>query len=296
MTRLLFVLPLLAAVSGPTAPVPVQMVVTVEARHGGNVPVLGAHDFLVRQGSQNLEVRDAFPLVGNDAALELYILLDDASRWTIGSDLANLRTFIEAQPPTTAVAVGYMHNGTVETVAAPATDHARAAKALRLPNDMGSSPWLSLSDLAKRWPLGGARREVVMVSSGADPLGGPGPMNLYLESAIADAQRAGIVVYGIYEPGIGHWGHSFYRTTWGQNDLGQLADETGGEFYGFGFGQPVSIAPYLTEIAEHLTHQYRVTFLAGAASKPGLKPVKVTTEVPNAEIVAARNVLVPAAK
>ncbi len=298
---IVFALSSMAATTGSTAFAPVQMVVTVEARHvdkqGGGVPgvpILGAHDFIVRQGKASLEVRDALPLQGSDADLELYVLLDDASTWTLGSELANLRTFIEAQPAGTAIGVGYMHNGTTDMVASLTKDHARAAKALRIPMGTGSSPYLSLSELVKRWRPGTARHEVIMVTSGVDPLGGPGPTNLYVDAAIADAQRAGVIVYAIYEPGIGHSGHSFYRMNWGQNDLAQLADETGGESYGLQFGAPVSTAPYLDDIAAHLTHQYRVSFLANAAGKPGLKSIKLTTEVPNAEIVAASKVPVPA--
>jgi len=135
-----------------------------------------------------------------------------------------------------------------------------------------------------------------MVTSGADSLGGDGPMNPYLDSAIADAQRAGMIVYAIYSPGMGHSGHSYWRTNWGQNYLAELADETGGEAYMLGFGTPVSIAPYLKDIGEHLAHQYGVTFLADATGKPGLKSVKLTTEVPNAEVVAASKVFVPAVR
>jgi hypothetical protein len=80
-----------------------------------------------------------------------------------------------------------------------------------------ASPYLSLSDLIKRWPGKSARREVVMVTSGVDPLGGFGPMNPYLDAAIEDAQRNEIVVYAIYMPAAGHAGHSFFRMNWAQN-------------------------------------------------------------------------------
>jgi hypothetical protein len=148
--------------------------------------------------------------------------------------------------------------------------------------------------LIKRWPQSTARHEVLMVTSGADPLGGDGAMNPYLDAAIADAQRAGIVVSAIYTPAVGHSGHSYWRMSWGQNYLAELADNTGGESYMLGFGAPVSIAPYLADITERLTHQYRITLLARADRKPEFKSVKVTTEVPNAEIVAANKVYVPA--
>jgi hypothetical protein len=43
-----------------------------------------------------------------------------------------------------------------------------------------------------------------------------------------------------------------------------------------------------------LNHQYLLSFLAKPEKKAGLRRVKVTTEVSNAEIVAAENVYVPA--
>ena len=278
----------------PAPSAPVQMVVTVEARRGVNVPALSREDFLVYQGKERRQVLDAVPQQGNNADLELFVLLDDSSSWTLGSELADLRTFINAQTASTAIGIGYMSNGTVETVQNLTEDHSRAAKVLRLPFGTSSSPYLSLSELIKRWPQSQARREVVMVTSGADPLGGTGVMNPYLDTAIEDAQRAGIIVYAIYTPGVGHSAHSYWMSNWGQNYLAELTDETGGEAYMLGTGNPVSIESYLSDIAARLTHQYRISFLANAEGKPGVKSVKVTTEVPNGEIAAAGKVYVPA--
>jgi len=253
---------------------------------------------MVSQKKERLRVTDLVPCQGNDASLELFILLDDASGLSLGSQLSDLRQFIEAQPPTTSIGIGYMRNGTVEVVQDLTPDHSRAAKALRLP--FGSpgvmpSPFLALSDLIKRWPASPARHEVVMVSSGIDPLGG-GLTNPYLDASIEHAQRAGIPVYAIYTPAAGHSGHSYWRLNWGQNHLAQLSEETGGESYMLGFGPAVSFAPYLAEIGEHLAHQYVVKFLIGPGKKAGFEPVRVTTEVPNAEIVSAGKVYVPAAQ
>jgi len=277
----------------PAPSAPVQMVVTVEARRSVNVPALNREDFLVYQGKERLQVVDAVPLQGNNADLELFVLLDDSSSWSLGSELADLRTFINTQTASTAIGIGYMSNGRVETVQNLTKDHGHAAKALRLPFGTSSSPYLSLSELIKRWPQSRARREVLMVTSGADPLGGTGVMNPYLDTAIEDAQRAGIIVYAIYTPSSGHSGHSYWRSNWGQNYLAELTDETGGEAYMLGFSNPVSIAPYLADITARFTHQYRISFLADAEGKPGVKSVKLTTEVPNAEIVAASKVYIP---
>lgn len=245
---------------------------------------------------ERLQVAELTGLAGEHAGLELFILLDDASDTNVGSQFGDLRRFIEAQPETTAIGLGYMRNGTVDMVQNLTTDHSRAAHSLRLPVNVAAmaSPYLSLSDLIKRWPATSARREVVMVTSGVDPLGGLGVINPYLDAAIDDAQRHEIVVYAIYMPGGGHSGHSFYRINWAQNHLAQLAEETGGEAYMLGFGPPVSLAPYLDQIAAHLIHQYRVTMLVAPQGKGGFRQVRYSTEVPNAELVAAAKVYVAA--
>jgi hypothetical protein len=152
-----------------------------------------------------------------------------------------------------------------------------------------------LTDLVKKWPETAARREVVMVTDGIDRYYGGGDMlNPYLNAAIDDAERAGIVVFGIYTPGVGHYGHSYGRTYWGQLYLAQLTDQTGGESYSIGFfGAPVAFTPYLDDVERQLNRQYLLTFNAKPEKKSGLQRVKVTTEVPNVELVSADKVYVP---
>jgi len=178
------------------------------------------------------------------------------------------------------------------------SDHAQVAKALRLPlgiAGVNASPYFSLGDLIKRWPEGTARREVLVISDGIDRYWGSGPGDPYVESVIEQAQRAGIVVFAIYAPGMGHFGHSYFRTWWGQIYLSQVADETGGESYYLDFhGPAVAFTPYLENLAQRLTHQFWLTFLAKPERKAGMQRVKLTTEVPNAELVSADKVYVPA--
>ncbi len=280
--------------------VPVSMTVTVEATHRKPFPELKREDVIVYRGKERLAVTDWTALQGEHGGMELFLLIDDASAMTLGSQLADLREFIGAQPASALIGVGYAHNGITEVKQNLISDHEQAAAALRLPLGRitaGASPYLALSDLIKRWPTCCVRREVVLISSGIDPLGGLGPIDPYLDTAIEQAQRAGVIVFAIYTPGIGHGGHSFFRMNWGQNHLAQLAEETGGESYMLGFGAPVSFAPYLKDLSEHLAHQYSVGFLTKPSAKPGLVGVRFTTEVPDAEIIAAPRVLVsPAAR
>jgi len=276
--------------------VPVHMVVTAEARHGTDVPVIKREDVTVNQGRERVQVTDWVPLEGEHAALQLFVLVDDASGATLGAQLEDLRRFILSQPPSTAIGVGYMRDGTVDILQNLTGDHALAAKALRLPLGTAgalASPYLSIGDLIKRWPESPVRREILMVSDGIDRFGGVGPTNPYVDTAIEQAQRAGVIIYAIYATGIGHFGHTYWRFFWGQNYLSKVTTETGGEAYFLGYDTPVSFSPYLDDLTRRLTHQYLLTFLAKPGKKPGLQPVKIRTEVPNAELVAADMVYVP---
>ena len=278
--------------------VPVHMVVTVEARHGGQVPVVRREDVTVYQGRNRAQVTDWVPLQGERAGLQLFVLLDDSLDTSIGSQLEDLRQFILSQPATTLVAVGYMRDGTVDTTQNFTDDHVQAAKALRLPlGNVGAfaSPWISIGDLISRWPETPVRREIFVVSDGIDRFGGVGPANPYVDTAIDLAQRAGVIIHAIFATGVGHSARMFWPVSWGQNYLSQVASETGGQAYFLGFETPVSFAPYLDDLTRKLNHQFLLAFLAKPGKKPGLQPVRPRTEVPNAEIIAASKVFVPAA-
>src|SRR3984957_12956994 len=281
------------------AEVSANLVVTVEARHGSNIPDVQRDDAMVYEGRDRDRITAWVPLQGDHAGLEFFILLDDSSSASLGSQLEDLRQFIMAQPPSTKIGVAYMQNGMAQVLQNLTRDHGAAAKALRLP--MGNpgasaSPYFSLGDLIKRWPPSDERHEVLMITDGIDRYWGSGPDNAYVDTVIEQAQRAGVIVYSIYTPGVGHYGHSYWRTYWGQNYLSQLSDETGGEsYYLIGPAPPVSFAPYMEDITRKLNHQYLLTFVPKPEKKAGMRRIKVQTEVPNAELISADKVWVPAA-
>lgn len=286
--------------SAQNAGVPTHLLVTVEARHGSNVPEVTKADVMVYEGRDRDQVTDWVPAQGEHAGLQLFILLDDGSSTNLGTQLDSLRQFINAQPASTLIGVAYMQNGSAKVEQTPTSDHALAAKALRLPLGIGgvnASPYFSLSDLIKRWPQSSVRREVLLVTDGIDRYyGGADLQDPYLDAAIDEAHRAGIVVYAIYMPGAGHFGHSYWENYWGQLYLSRVAEETGGESYYIGFtGTPVNFEPYLADMKRHLDHQYLLTFLAKPPKKSGWQRITVTTEVSNAELVAPRSVYVAAA-
>ncbi len=288
----------LSAQQAPAADgIPIHLVVTVEPRHGSDVPEVKRDDVLVFGGKTRDQVTEWIPAQGDRAGLELFVLIDDSSGSSLGTQLDDVKKFINAQPASTKIGVAYMQDGSAKIVQNPTTDHDQAGKTLRLPIGMAGingSPYFSVSDLIKRWPASPDRREIVMVSSGIDPYyGGHDTLDPYLQAAIDDAQKAGIAVSAIYSPGAGHFGHSYWQTYWGQLYLAQLAENTGGEAYDIGFtGPPVSFSPYLDDLGRRLTHQYFLTFLAKPPKKAGWQNIKLRSEVSSVDLVTADKVWV----
>ena len=290
------------AQQAPANGVPAHLVVTVEPHKGTQTPVVNKEDVMVYEGKERDTVIDWVPATGEHAALEFFVLLDDSSDISLGSQLDDIRKFIGELPPSAKVGVAYMDNGSARVQQNLTDDHALAAKALRLPQGIrgaNASPYFSVSDLAKKWPASNARREILIASDGIDPYYfTPDFQDPYVDAAIQDAQKAGIIVSAIYTPGIGHFGHSYWMTYWGQLYLAKLAEKTGGEGYYIGFnGPPVAFAPYLQDVTRRLGNQYLLTFLAKPPKKPELQAVKLKTEVPNVDLVSASEVYVaPPAK
>jgi hypothetical protein len=289
---------LLSAQEPPTAAgIPAHLIVTVEPRHGNDVPVINQNEVMVYEGHDRDAVTEWIPATGDRAALDLFILMDDSSGEGLGSRLDDLRQFINAQAPSTKIGVAYMQNGRAKIEQDLTADHAQAAKALRLPlgeAGINASPYISLSDLVKHWPAGAQRREVVMISDGIDRYYESADLqDPYLAQAVDDAVKSGILISAIYNPGAGHFAHSYWQSYWGQIYLSQLAERTGGEAYYIGFnGAPVSFTPYLDDFGRRLGHQYFLTFLAKPPKKAGWVQVRLGTEVHGVDLISAGRVYV----
>ncbi len=129
---------------------------------------------------------------------------------------------------------------------------------------------------------------MVLITSGIDPSGGSGPVNPYMDTAIADAQREGIIVHAIYIPGLG--GASGLNS--GQSFLEQLTTATGGKSFTPVSSRADSLTPVLDELARLLEHQYRVTLQPKSGDKAGLKDVKLVIETPHAALSYAKRIYV----
>jgi len=285
---------------GATA-VPVTMTITASAQSDKRMPDLNQQDIAVTQGKQRLKVTEWVPAQGDRAGLELFILIDDSSNPALGIHLDDLKTFINAQPSTTSIGVGYMRNATVQIVQNFTTDHTAAANSLRLPlGSVGAygSPYLSVIDLMKRWPASQNRREVVMVTDGIDRARrGMGRRGLYtnpdVDSANQIAMRTGTMIHTIYAPGVGRLGRNYWEATNGQMGIAKLADVTGGESFFLGLQQSVSFAPYLDQLQKILNNQYLLSFSAQPGKKAQLQNVSINSEVAGVDLSSADAVLVP---
>jgi hypothetical protein len=285
------VIPCIAASAPNPAGAPTQMVITAKPAHqGGGVPdSMAPGDVALTQGKTRLQVQRVERLSGDLADMQLFVLLDDSTRSSsLGIQLPDLRTFLKSLPVTTQVAVGYMQNGTFRLAQAFTTDHQKAASALRLPIAIpgeNGSPYFALSDLARHWPSKepAGRRVVLMLTDGVDRYWGTRDMDdPYVDTAVQDALKNGVMIYSIYLRGAGMYGRGGWVTTFGQSLLLEVTGQTGGFSYFQAMSDPVTITPFLTDFHNRLENQYMVTF--EALSGHGVQTVQLRTELPGMKV------------
>src|SRR5580704_11952274 len=263
----------LTARSQAAKTVQVHMVITDAAlRTEKSLPALNAENVKVKQGKSFLSVVQVTPAQGDNAALQLMILIDDTlNTQAVGNNLNDLKAFIGAQPPSTVIGVAYMSNAIANVAQNFTADHALAAKALRLPRGTTStmdSPYLSLISLVKGWPQQNVRREVLMVTDGIDRLRGEkptasqlgpayGPVPVYhsmpimspdVNSASEISQRYNVIVHSLYAIGVGRAARSSWDLQIGLSGLSKISDETGGDCFSLGTSSLVSFKPYLDRL------------------------------------------------
>jgi hypothetical protein len=286
-----------------SASVPVTMTVSANVPNSKRMPALNPEDISVKRGKEVLPVTNLVPARGDRAGLDLFILIDDAADGRLGMHLDDLRVFIQAQPESTAVGLGYMRNGAVEVVRDLTVDHAHVAEAIRLP--FGSpaaygSPYLSVTDLMKSWPQDDHRREVLMFTDGIDRARsragwhrGYNP-NPDADTASIVAQKTGTMIHTIYVPGVGRVRHNYREGVNGQMNMATLSNATGGESFYLGLHSPVSIKPYLDSLQQVLDNQYLLSFSAKPGKKAGLQNVKFSTAIAGVKLSTHDAVWVPA--
>ncbi len=277
---------------------PVTTVITVLGPNYTPPPAISKDDINVYEGKTKKEVDRWEPAQGDKAALQLAIVIDDGTNSNIGLQFNDIKGFITGQPKTTAVGLFYASNGDVQPASQFSTDHEAVAKALRLP--IGNyaaytSVYLSTMSLIKRWPATpGSRREILLIADGIDRFRGD-PFSPDIQSTYEAAEKAGVIIHTLYATGIGRLVHNMFRVNYGQSNLAEITDKTGGESFFQGLQTPIAFAPFLQQLDMILKNQYWLGWNTNrpAKGKGQLRQFRVKTELKNVEISAADSVWVP---
>jgi hypothetical protein len=130
-----------------------------------------------------------------------------------------------------------------------------------------------------------------MLTDGVDRYYNSGDMDdPYVDTAVHDALQDGVMVYSIYLRGAGLYGRGDWVTDTAQSRLMQVSQATGGFAYFMGFGDPVTVTPFLKDFQNRLENQYKVTI--GGLNGHGVQPVKLRPEAPGLKIDAPSRIYV----
>lgn len=271
-----------------------RAVVTILAKHVEAAPKVAQQDLSIKVNGIPSTVTGWVQLQGADDGLELVLLIDSGAH-NLGRQLEDIAHFVQAQGPRTKAAVAYMENGRAALEGPLSADHAQVVGQVHLPAGVNSSPYFSLSDLARHWPSRerGVRREVVLFTDGIDPnTRSFDPDDPYVEAAIEDSVRAGLVVYTIYWQGRNGGAAGSMTDNGGQSLLAEVTQATGGYSYWSGMGNAVSFQPFFLDLARRLENQYELDFTARLDRKPRIESLKLKVEGLALEVTAPQQVLV----
>lgn len=277
-----------------------QAVVTVLPAHDNAAPAnVSPKDLAIKVNGKDTTITNFQPLRGIDDRLELVVLIDSGARSSIGTQLNEVGNFVKTLPPQAKVSIAWMVNGTAQLATPLTTDHQAALKGIHLPSGLpgqSASPYFCLTNLAQHWPSNdrGARRVVVMITDGIDYYSPRyDPEDPYMQAAITDSVKSGLVVYSIYWQNQGRLDRTGYGTDAGQNLLSQVTQATGGYSYWQGYGNPVSFQPYFKDLDRRLQNQYEVAFTAPLKGKSGdVASIKVKVNNGSGKVDAPQQVYV----
>jgi len=135
-------------------------------------------------------------------------------------------------------------------------------------------------------------RFVLMLTNGVDPYNGSTSItnqdSPYVQTAVNDAQRAGVPVYSIYYGDTGGFNRRRGAGFSGQSYLAQVAEGTGGVSFYQGIGSPVSLAPFLKQFGTAVSETYVATFSVPVSKN--LAQLKLSTNLPKTKVRAPSQV------
>jgi hypothetical protein len=272
-----------------------RAVITVFSKHSELTPTVTQQDVSAKVNGKDADVTGWAAFKGADDALELVVLIDSGAR-NLGTQLNEIATFLQGQGPHTKIAVGYMQNGRAILGGPLSTDHKQVASGLHMAaGPPANNPYFSLSDLAQHWPSQDrkARREVLMLSDGVDPENRRfDPDDPYVQSAVSDSVRAGLVVYTLCWLSRTERDGSSITVDGGPSLLNELAQATGGYSYWSGNGNPTSFQPYFDDLERRFENQYALELATRLDHKPVIESLKLKVEGMNIVVTAPQQVYV----
>ncbi|HEY3704916.1 MAG TPA: hypothetical protein VGL22_07615 [Terracidiphilus sp.] len=274
-----------------------QAVVTVLPDKNAQPREVSAQDLQVRINGKDATITNVQSLRSNSDRLEVVLMMDAGARTSLSNQFGDIKNFINGLPADAKVTLAYMQFGTARVVSPLTTDRNAVLKGLRIPAGSpgeNASAYVCLSDLAKHWPSQdrSARRVVVMITDGVDYYNPQyDSQDPYMETAISDSVRSGLVVYSIYWQNKGRFDRTWYANNAGQNLLAQVTQATGGNSYWEGMGNPVSFQPFFKDLDRRLQNQYEVAFTA-PVSKPGVESMKLKVNNGGVKVDAPQQVYV----
>jgi hypothetical protein len=278
-----------------SSPTGLARIVVTSSSYYHDPPVLTADDLIVKQEYGPRPISALIPLRGARADLELYVLVANSSNSELGPRFADLRNFLNSQPPTTSIGIAYIQDGHLEVAQRPTHDRELAIQALSPPSgSTPSNPFRPLANLIEGWNQEASRRVVLLISDGIDPRASRGLVNESVDTTLRLAQRAGVTVYAIYHPGPSYLTIDYMTIYSGQVQLAHFASETGGQAYFEGPEPLPSFAPFLANIGDHLANQYLLEFVTNAKTSGTLQDVSVTSKIGDVHLLVPWKVWIPA--
>ena len=228
--------------------------------------------------------------------IALAILIQEDLTLNINNQLKDLAKFIVNLPEGSRVMVAYLRSGTIQIRQRFTRDLEDAADSLRIVSGSAAvaprTPYDGVKEAIKRFdgvPTG--RKAILLISDGLDLSNGidssSPTLSTALETAILEAQRNSVAVYGFYASATFTSGGNSRLIGNAQSSLLRIARETGGKAFFQGSLTPVSFEPFFKDLDLALNRQFALSYLS-THMKKGYHRVEVTSTNPVVKIVHPR--------
>ena len=225
--------------------------------------------------------------------IAIAVLIQEDLTQNINNQLKDLAKFITGLPEGSRVMVAYLRAGTIQIRQKFTRDLAGAADSLRIvagsPAVAPRNPYDGVKEAIKRFEgVPSGRRAILLISDGLDVSAGidssSPTLSPNLESAILQAQRNSVAVYGFYASATYTSGGNSRLINNAQSSLLRIARETGGKAFFQGNFTPVSFDPFFNDLDMSLNRQFALSYLS-THMKKGYYKVDVTSTNPEVRIV-----------